>query len=379
MHRIFVDKIPLEGVIFKPERREADHLFKVLRARHGEIIELLDGRGGRACGEVTKERNIFINKIIQHDEPKNKIHLLAALPRKNKLDDLLKQLSELGVWSFRPLKCERSVSEGNPRERWELLLREGCKQSGNPFIPQLLPELSLSDALDDLKQCGTTPFYGEMTAVLPPEKTQGNCAFLVGPEGGFTDNELALMRKNKVCPLNLGPHILRLETAAVAGVAVLRFLGLFLLVLALCGCENRELSIHPLMRKGAIYQREGNGELARKFYNRAARLFPDAPEPQLALGAVSDELLNDPAAALYHYREYLRLIPQKSQRCNEVESYCKLLRAKLKRELEEGDLPRLPADVQSENRELRQQVELLMRKVLDQRKEINQLKRRREK
>ena len=151
MHRVFCTDIPAPGGCVEVEPREAEHLFKVFRARPGEAVELLDGRGSRASGTVIEQKMIRIDQVETAGIPAEKLHLCCALPRRQKLDSLLKQAAELGAWTIRPMRCERSVAEGNPRERWEVLLQEACKQSGNPFLPEIHRENTLKDTLDALK------------------------------------------------------------------------------------------------------------------------------------------------------------------------------------------------------------------------------------
>ena len=227
MHRVFCQDIPQAGSQIALEAREAEHLFKVFRAVPGEKVELLDGRGGRAAAVVVPGKKVEIVSVEQVAVPEDKIHLCCALPRRQKLDQMFKQAVELGVWSIWPLNCERSVAEGGNRERWELLLREACKQSGNPFVPELKEEMKLAAALDELKKEDIDIYFGDVDPVkltLNGEQPKRDKALLIGPEGGFSPTEFELIKKYDCKGLNLSPHILRIETAAIAGVALLRFL-----------------------------------------------------------------------------------------------------------------------------------------------------------
>ena len=222
MHRVFCTDIPDTGGYAVPDSREAEHLFKVFRARPGEDVELLDGHGVLAQGVVEDKKSVRITRREVIPEPEEKLHLCCALPRKQKLDQLLKQATELGAWSIRPVRCLRSVAEGGPRERWDLLLREACKQSRNPFLPVIEPEVKLPDALNKLQQENIKIYYG---SVAPAELGGGfakSKAVVIGPEGGFAPEEIKMMEKCNAQPLNLGPYVLRLETAAIAALAVLR-------------------------------------------------------------------------------------------------------------------------------------------------------------
>ena len=157
----------------------------------------------------------------QVPEPETGLLLYTAVPRKAKFNTLLKQAAELGVREIRLLLCERSVAAPEGSDRWETLLQEGCKQSGNPFLPKIAPPVKLAAALAEFSGTG---YFGavENPGAEAPRPAAGNVAWFVGPEGGFTAAEEEAMARANIHALNLGPYVLRLETAAVCGLAVLR-------------------------------------------------------------------------------------------------------------------------------------------------------------
>ena len=97
MHRVFCTDIPEAGMYAVLESREAEHLFKVFRARPGDSVELLDGRGVRAQGVVESGKMLKVLARETLPEPEEKLHLCCALPRKQKLDALLKQFISLEI------------------------------------------------------------------------------------------------------------------------------------------------------------------------------------------------------------------------------------------------------------------------------------------
>ncbi len=224
MHSFFCDIPGGPGDTVELGPRERDHLFKTLRAAPGEQIELLDGRGGRALAEVRPGRAVGVLEVERCAPPERRLILCCAVPRRARFDVLLKQAAELGVWSVRLLLCGRSVAQPEGSDRWQLLLQEGCKQSKNPFLPEIVPPVPLGAALETLRGGGAGIYYGAVApAGAAPEKPErGDLAWLVGPEGGFTAAEEEEMRRAGAVGLNLGPWVLRLETAAVCGLAVLR-------------------------------------------------------------------------------------------------------------------------------------------------------------
>jgi len=228
MHNFHIDKLGGIGDEVLLPAGEAKHLFKTLRATKGGVIGLLDGKGTFAKAEIADSRKIIIRYVENYPEPAVKIHLFVAVPKRPKMDQLLRQCTEAGVWAVHPIITEYSVAVPDKiSERWHILLQEACKQAGNMFVPEIHPVCSLTEALSEIKKAGMSAFYG---AVSPDDKKNPrtlspDTAWLVGPEGGFSEDEEREMLSNGVAPLNIGPYIMRVETAAVCGVSLLNFLN----------------------------------------------------------------------------------------------------------------------------------------------------------
>lgn len=217
------------------ERRERDHLFKVLRGRVGDAFNLIDGCGRVAEAELSGKKSIRVDSVALVSGPNVKIHLFVAPPGKQRMDAMLSQCSEVGVWRIATILTERGVSipkgEGaSTRMRSRLI--EGCKQSNNPFIPELLAPLPFNDAVALAAENCDLMFYGAPAGEVdnPTEggetaekrsKQSLDIAWFVGPEGGFTDAEMSSLNAAGVIPFNIGNWILRVETAAVVGAALL--------------------------------------------------------------------------------------------------------------------------------------------------------------
>ncbi|MFA6103196.1 MAG: RsmE family RNA methyltransferase [Victivallaceae bacterium] len=229
MHCFYCEKINLPGSAAELDERDWKHLFKTLRAVPGEKIMLMDGRGVTADAVIADGREIIVERCERTPEPEVKLHLYLVVPKKQKMDQLLKQCAEIGVWSITPMTSARSVvlaSGESAAERWESLLLEGCKQSHNPFIPQVGEVTKLGDAVKTVAAQPVISFFGAPDARIASDKIEksGNeIAWFVGPEGGFTQEEEALMLEygfNKLC---IGNWVMRVETAAVCGAAILLF------------------------------------------------------------------------------------------------------------------------------------------------------------
>ena len=219
-----------KGDIVTLEKSENNHLFKILRALEGDEIRLLDGKGKRASARVEKGRTLVITAVQDVPPlPGAKLHLFLAPPRRQKTDQILKQCTELGVASITPVICDRSVSlpeKDSVEGRWNELLFEACKQSGNPYLPLLSPPVPFAAGVKKSLELCDKSFYGsiadEKDASSGENGKEENIAWFVGPEGGFTAEEEEYMRNAGFLPLHMQCWVLRAETAAICGLALLR-------------------------------------------------------------------------------------------------------------------------------------------------------------
>ena len=117
-----------------------------------------------------------------------------------------------------------SVSEPDAASvsgRWNDAMFEACKQSGNPYLPRTLAPLRFADALEECRTSCSAVYFGSPTDSGETAIPDGDIAWFVGPEGGFSDRELSQLVASGARPLRIGRWILRVETAAVAGLALL--------------------------------------------------------------------------------------------------------------------------------------------------------------
>ncbi len=207
---------------------ESMHAFKILRMHKGDRLGLLDGGGHIAIAEITDFQQVKILSCQTVPVPQRRIHLFFAPPRKQKLDVLLKQAVELGVWELIPVQCERSVVEPHSKSvdgRWQSLLFESCKQSVNPFFPKISHLTSFRDAVSiGEKSCSLCITGSPRECSCISLKEHSDIGYFVGPEGGFSEEEEKIMQEHHFRTLRIGQWILRVETAVTAGLAVLNAL-----------------------------------------------------------------------------------------------------------------------------------------------------------
>jgi len=233
MHTFFLEDIPAAGATAALDKRDEEHLFRTLRARVGEDVRLFDGKGRAASATVQANRTLRIGADFPPVRlPSAAVHLYLAVPRKNRMDQLLAQCAEVGVASITPVEFARSVATPTDApDRWRVRLIEGCKQSGNPRLPEIRDGLRAAAAWADIAARGLAGFFGEIGGArgVPVGKVPSEAAWVVGPEGGFTPEEIECMRGAGFTGVRLGGYVLRLETAAVFGAALL-----------VAAAENRE-------------------------------------------------------------------------------------------------------------------------------------------
>ena len=215
------------GDTVRLDKDESSHLFRTLRARPGEQCRLMDGAGHFALAEAGTDKTVKILHIETADRPVPPLlHMYIAPPRRQKMDQILRQAAELRVWRIVPMFCERSVAlpdNDSVNGRWKEVLFEACKQSGNPFLPQVAEPMKFTDALEDSKRNCQVRCFGSVrsrtagTSDVRPE----SAAWFVGPEGGFTEAEENAMTAHGIQPLHFGNWTLRVETAAVCGLCLI--------------------------------------------------------------------------------------------------------------------------------------------------------------
>lgn len=219
---------PGSEVILDPQ--EGRHLARVLRARPGEAVELLDGRGrlvqAEFIGEQGKSARLKIVSVEHIQRAGLAITLLQAIPKGKTFDSILRQSAEIGVARIIPLMTERTeVKLGKDRldsktEHWQAILREAGKQSGNVWFPELVEASSLKSALAGLNAalCVVASLEDKAAPILTALEVTGaptNVTLAVGPEGDFSPAEYTLLREAGFRPVRLGHQVLKCDTAAL--------------------------------------------------------------------------------------------------------------------------------------------------------------------
>ena len=240
LNRFFIEASSIEGDRVRLSPEQSHQVCHVLRLKPGDTIVVLDDSGTeydvtltavsrtQTAGQVTSRRRA-------PGEPAAKLTLFQSLLVREKFEWVLQKGTEVGVTQFVPVLTERSLVrtktiEPNKLDRWRRILTEAAEQSHRGRIPQLEPILPFENVLLRLRD------FDRFLIAAPSERAKtlrdalqgitrspASLAIMIGPEGGFTDAEVARARDKGIVPIGLGPRILRTETAAIVACALVLY------------------------------------------------------------------------------------------------------------------------------------------------------------
>jgi len=222
------------------EAHEVHHIKDVLRLKKGSLIQIFNAQSQEADGTIEHIREnavvVRVESIRQKDRPQAKIILACAPPKKCKFELIIEKCTELGVDEIIPLKTKRTqVIFSADRmigklSRFEAVAVNAAKQSQRTKVPHIYPMTSLLQVLKTLDPNGIHLFPSlhnhpkSIADVLLKVDKQKPVTLFIGPEGDFTPDELDLAIQHGCVPVSLGDTVLKVETAAIAVVAFVKFL-----------------------------------------------------------------------------------------------------------------------------------------------------------
>lgn len=224
--RLYVDQPLIEGAPLTLDGPQANYLGNVLRLGAGDEVKLFDNVTGEWLGEIVEAgRKRVLLRIASHlkaREPVPDLWLLFAPIKRGRIDWIAEKASELGVARLVPVLTRRTIVDRLNGERLMAHMIEAAEQCERTALPELAEPTKLDALLKGWPEDRTLYFADEqggepLAKVVAP----GPAAILIGPEGGFTDEERAAIRAlPQARPISLGPRILRADTAAVAAVSL---------------------------------------------------------------------------------------------------------------------------------------------------------------
>ncbi len=208
---------------------ERKHILKTLRKKTGDSIDFTDGQGNLYSGHITRSHPEL---IVQYDQvtkvpaAEPRVHLGVGFIKQARLDYLVEKCTELGVSHFHLFAGKNSNYYTDNISRWEKITRQAIKQSLRYHLPGITCFKQLSDLIHHTRnipskfiahQSDTGAFLQSLEAWQNESKS--DIIILIGPEGGFTEDEIQLAQNEGFDPVSLGEHRLRTETAVISAIS----------------------------------------------------------------------------------------------------------------------------------------------------------------
>lgn len=238
MHQFFVEDENIGTEYITITGSDVNHIKNVLRMKAGEKVRISNGTGSdffctiERIAENSVEAQIIETKIEDTELP-NRIFLFQALPKGERMEYVIQKAVELGVYEIIPVSmkyCVVKLDEKKAKkkqERWQEIAKSAAKQAKRSRIPQVKQVMSYQEAVAYASQCDVqlVPYENERGMQATKEalediKTDESISVMIGPEGGFAEEEIALARE-KMQVLSLGKRILRTDTAAITVMSML--------------------------------------------------------------------------------------------------------------------------------------------------------------
>jgi 16S rRNA (uracil1498-N3)-methyltransferase len=219
LHRFFVAPAAWAGDHFPLPAEIAHQVTRVLRLRDDDHLVLLDGLGEAATVRLRHGECLVESRAPVGGEPRHRLTVWQALLRGDHLEPVIRHGTEVGIAEFRLIVTERCVARDlSPKKLQRLrdVAREAAEQSERGCVPPVREPVPLAAALSSSSVLLFERHQGQRLSALEPPQS-----LVVGPEGGFTPDEVAAAERAGVTLAGLGPRILRSESVAVAAAAVI--------------------------------------------------------------------------------------------------------------------------------------------------------------
>jgi 16S rRNA (uracil1498-N3)-methyltransferase len=232
-HRFWVAGDQLEDERVRFTAAQAHQIRSVLRLHAGDQVRVFDGvkpvdRVVELANDDSAAARI-IQEAPQAAEPRTDLHMYPALLQRDKFELVLQKLTELGVAAITPILTARSLVREAPDDRrcarWRTILTEAAEQCGRGVVPELLPAQTLAAALQRASGQLVLAYEGERQVALREalRSEPRVVAVFVGPEGGYTPDEVDCARRAGAQVVSLGPRVLRAETATIVAATLVLY------------------------------------------------------------------------------------------------------------------------------------------------------------
>jgi 16S rRNA (uracil1498-N3)-methyltransferase len=237
MHRFYIDHIDGDKV-YLTDSEQLHHLKDVLRLKVDDEVIVFDSKGNEYAGVITKierkQAELKVTPIKSTRNHKTKLTIACAIPKGSRMDDIIDYLTQLGIERIIPMRTERvvvkldDVRAEERHKRWRKIAQNAARQSQRSSIPLIEPLTRFEDVVlkagnYDLKLIPNLSGERRLIKDVLAESRPKSIIVLIGPEGDFTPEEVALALGNGFLAVSLGDTVLRVATAAIAVASYLKF------------------------------------------------------------------------------------------------------------------------------------------------------------
>ena len=238
MHQFFVENHQIGKEYVTITGADVNHIRNVLRMKTGETIRVSNQSGSDYFCTIAEFGEDFVQADILSIDEKgtelpSKIYLFQALPKGDRMETVIEKAVELGVYEIIPVamkycvvKLDQKKAAGKVK-RWQAIAESAAKQSERSIIPQIHDVMSYKDAISYAMECNVrlVPYENELgmlgtKAALATIKAGDSVSVMIGPEGGFAEEEIAAVR-DSMQVISLGKRILRTDTAGICTMSML--------------------------------------------------------------------------------------------------------------------------------------------------------------
>lgn len=241
MHKFFVDKNNINNDMVIIEGEDVKHIYKVLRLQPGDKVCINNCEGQEFLGEIedVNKKDVrvkILESLLTNNEAPIEVYLFQGLPKSSKMDLITQKGTELGVKEITPVVTKRVVvktelGEFRKVDRWNRIALEACKQSKRTYIPKINLPIEFEELISIIKEMDMIVVPYENAENFGIKKLCSNIkkeeikkvAVIIGPEGGFEEDEIACLKGQGANIVTLGPRIFRTETAGFICVSLLMY------------------------------------------------------------------------------------------------------------------------------------------------------------
>ncbi|MBS9384989.1 MAG: 16S rRNA (uracil(1498)-N(3))-methyltransferase [Dolichospermum sp. BR01] len=221
---IHPQQLQANQLLLTPQQQH--YLLRVLRLRDGDKFIVMDGMGKWWLARLQGEQGEVLEPLEVKTELPVAITLMMALPKGNGFDEIVRCCTELGVTYIAPILSDRTLLNPSPQklERWQRIASEAAEQSERAVVPTILQPVAFNTAIKETTAthryiCEARGDYPHLQQVI--NKTANEIIIAIGPEGGWTNQELEIAIASGFQPISLGRRILRAVTAPIVAISLI--------------------------------------------------------------------------------------------------------------------------------------------------------------